>query len=371
MRKKIAISFLLGAVLSAGAIYFAFRHVPLADLGKYLSAIDYRWAIPALGLVVLTYILRAFRWRFLLAPGHRVTVAGAFNPMMIGFMINCVLPGRLGEIARPMALKQTGGIAFGTGFATVAAERIFDLMIAAALFLIVINFVRIDPDVTISFGNYQLNRLLLESLFGKTMAIGFVLLCGLVLVSVQRTRQALLSIIEAPQRLLAGPAPTLSEIMSKYFGRPLGGLLETVARGLNLLRSPKKIVICLFLTAIVWGTQLLSFVVLAWGFPTIELTILEMGAIMVIILLFIALPSVPGWWGIWEAGGIFAMGLFGVPRIEAAGYTLVNHALQVLPVIIIGIGCAMVSSISIWQVSRTGAENENQQQRELTEKSAE
>jgi hypothetical protein len=129
-------------------------------------------------------------------------------------------------------------------------------------------------------------------------------------------------------------------------------LLETVSRGLDLLRSPKKMMACLLLTAMVWGVQLLSIVVLAWGFPSIDLTVLEMGAMMVIILFFIALPSVPGWWGIWEAGGVFAMGLFGVPRLEAAGFTLVSHAVQVLPVVLIGIGCALISSIGILQVTR-------------------
>jgi hypothetical protein len=83
-----------------------------------------------------------------------------------------------------------------------------------------------------------------------------------------------------------------------------------------------------------------------------------MGAMMIIILFFIALPSVPGWWGIWEAGGVFAMGLFGVPRLEAAGFTLVSHAMQVFPVILIGIGCAMTSSIGILQVTRTAVEHD-------------
>lgn len=353
MKKKIAISFLLGLILSVGALYLAFRYVPLDELSDYLVSIDYRWAIPSLGLVVLTQILRAFRWRFILAPGNRITVAQAFNPMMIGFMINCVLPGRLGELARPMALKQTSGISFGTGLATVAAERFFDLFLAAALFLIVMNIVQIDPDASIAFGDYRLSRDLLQNLFNKTMAIGFVLLCGLVMVSVKPARQILVAFISAPPRLMAGIAPRLSEMTATYFSRPLAGLLETVSRGLELLRSPKKMMVCLLLTAMVWGVQLLSIVVLAWGFPNIDLTVLEMGAMMVIILFFIALPSVPGWWGIWEAGGVFAMGLFGVPRLEAAGFTLVSHAVQVLPVILIGIGCALISSIGILQVTRT------------------
>jgi uncharacterized membrane protein YbhN (UPF0104 family) len=76
-----------------------------------------------------------------------------------------------------------------------------------------------------------------------------------------------------------------------------------------------------------------------------------MYAVMVIICLFIALPSVPGFWGVWEAGGVFAMSLFGISPNAAAGFTLANHAVQMFPVIIVGFISAIITSVNIWQVS--------------------
>jgi uncharacterized membrane protein YbhN (UPF0104 family) len=90
---------------------------------------------------------------------------------------------------------------------------------------------------------------------------------------------------------------------------------------------------------------------MAQGCPGIELSFTEIFAVMIIICFFIALPSVPGFWGIWEAGGVFALALFGVSSKDAAGYTLVNHAIQMFPVIIVGLVSAMVTSINILQVS--------------------
>jgi uncharacterized membrane protein YbhN (UPF0104 family) len=75
---------------------------------------------------------------------------------------------------------------------------------------------------------------------------------------------------------------------------------------------------------------------------------------MVIICFFISLPSVPGWWGLWEAAGVFALSLFGVSSKEAAGFTLANHALQVFPVIIVGLTSAMIISVNIRQMSFEG-----------------
>jgi hypothetical protein len=74
-------------------------------------------------------------------------------------------------------------------------------------------------------------------------------------------------------------------------------------------------------------------------------------AVIVMICFFIALPSVPGYWGLWEAGGIFAMRLFGISAEAAAGATLLNHALQVLPVMVVGLVSALITSVNIVQVA--------------------
>jgi hypothetical protein len=90
---------------------------------------------------------------------------------------------------------------------------------------------------------------------------------------------------------------------------------------------------------------------MALGCPGIGLSFIELSAVMVIVCFFIALPSVPGFWGVWEAGGVFALALFGVSSRDAAGFTLANHAIQVFPVIFIGLISAVVTGINIWQVS--------------------
>jgi uncharacterized membrane protein YbhN (UPF0104 family) len=74
---------------------------------------------------------------------------------------------------------------------------------------------------------------------------------------------------------------------------------------------------------------------------------------MVIVCFFIALPSVPGFWGLWEAGGVFALALFGISNQQAVAYTLVNHAAQLFPVISIGLLSAMVTSVNIFKIRST------------------
>ena len=94
-----------------------------------------------------------------------------------------------------------------------------------------------------------------------------------------------------------------------------------------------------------------SYYVLTFGCPGIDLSLTEITLVMLIVIIFISLPSVPGFWGLWEAGGVFALSLFGIPLNDAAGFTLVNHFIQVVPVIIIGFISAVVIGINIIQVS--------------------
>jgi hypothetical protein len=72
---------------------------------------------------------------------------------------------------------------------------------------------------------------------------------------------------------------------------------------------------------------------------------------MVIICFFIALPSVPGFWGLWEAGGVFALSLLGISAKEAAGFTLASHAVQMIPVILVGFVSAVLTGVNIWRVA--------------------
>ena len=141
---------------------------------------------------------------------------------------------------------------------------------------------------------------------------------------------------------------------------PVTNILKNIARGFTLVRSPKKMLYCAVLSVLIWGLGAFSYYLISLGSPGVNMTYLEITTVMVIVCFFISLPSVPGWWGLWEAGGIFALSLFGVTTKEAAGFTLANHAIQVFPVIIAGLASAMLLSVNIRQMSYQGKELKKQ-----------
>jgi uncharacterized protein (TIRG00374 family) len=350
MPKKLALSLLVGSLLSAAALCLAFRNVPLTALIAYWGKIAYIGLVPSILLIILTFVLRVYRWRIILKDAVRLNFWQAFHPLMIGFMINDILPGRVGELARPAILKKKYGLAFGTGLATVAAERVFDMFILIALFAAIFTTVTRRPDLEVTFGGLHLNSHTLQSAAWAMIRISIVLVIGLIAVAFSATRRWLLRMIESLMDLSDRSGPTIQKHVRRI-GRLSIGWVESLAEGLKLVRYPRRAIACLVLTILIWALSVLSYYVFAIGCPGIDLSMTEMTAVVTIICFFIALPSVPGYWGVWEAGGVFGLSLFGISTKDAAGFTLVTHALQLFPVILIGWISALLTSVDIWQLT--------------------
>lgn len=351
MNKKIGISLILGLIVSILALYLAFRNVPFDDLIAYLASINYVWILPAAAVILLSFALRAYRWKIILESVGKIGFWQSFHPLMIGFMINCILPGRVGEVARPVILQKKENISFSAGLATVGAERVFDVGMLIILFAALLAMVEIDPNLDIVFGKYHLNQTTLMAVGKGTGKLLLLLIAGIALVVFNKTRNMINDVIIRLPGMFFFAGPDIRKKIQEKFCRPLVRIVENFATGFALVKYPMKICACFSLSILIWGLAAFSYYLVSLGCPGIKLSFIEITAMMVIICFFIALPSVPGYWGIWEAGGVFALLLFGVSSKDAAGFTLANHAIQIFPVIFVGLVSAMITSVNIWQVS--------------------
>ncbi len=355
-RKKLIISFLAGGLVSALALYVSFRNVPLAGLTEYLARIDYLWYIPTFLILVLGFVFRAIRWRILLFPVARLTFWECFHPMMIGFMMNCILPGRVGELARPVIVNRKHGASFFGVLATVAAERALDLLGLLVFFIAVMRQVGARHAPQVEFSGYVLTQATLDTAVTAMTRLAVVLVLGMVAVSIDPLRRLMAkAIMGAPSVLVFLPAAARKRLR-EGLSTPIVGIMERVAQGFGLLKSPGRLILCLALTAGVWLVAAYSYVLAAKGSPGIGLGFSQLSAVMVIICFFISLPSAPGFWGLWEAGGIFALALFGVSDTSsAAGYTLAVHVIQMAPAILIGFLSAAVMGVNVMKLTRDEA----------------
>lgn len=124
--------FRLAAVLLLTAVFLFFFFRSVNDWGAVLRSLT-RISLPvfflALLLTPLHLATRAFRWRYLLIHEKPdVRFRNLFTANAVGFMVNFLLPGRLGEIVKPLYCARKEGIRPGFALGTVVVERVFDIL---------------------------------------------------------------------------------------------------------------------------------------------------------------------------------------------------------------------------------------------------
>jgi len=103
-----------------------------------LEEANYWWIALSIVFGVLSHISRAHRWQYLLAPlGHKPRFLNSFFSVMIGYLINMILP-RVGEVSRCGVMSKYEKISFSKLFGTVIAERIADVTILGSIMIAVI-----------------------------------------------------------------------------------------------------------------------------------------------------------------------------------------------------------------------------------------
>jgi uncharacterized protein (TIRG00374 family) len=335
-KKNTFTSLLVGAAFSTIGFYLAFRNVPIASLWHYAGQVNYWWMAPAAAALMIAFLIRSLRWQWLLMPAGHVRFSSAYHSLMISMMLNCLLPGRIGELARPLVIKKQDNIPFTTSLAALGVERLLDLLTLLILLIPTLMTLRPDAETTVKFGDHQLSRAFLVDL--GNISLGTVIFLILVVYAIGHDsfRSRLLAFLRGlpiffQQINLAKPGGVLHRAVPH-----LSTSIERAAQGVKYICNIKGFLLATFTSLVFWSFNALSFYFLSISSPGIALSFIDICGVMVVICFFIALPSVPGYWGLWEAAGVFALSFFDVPNDVAAGYSLFSHAFNIIPVIAAG-----------------------------------
>ncbi|MDZ4663674.1 MAG: lysylphosphatidylglycerol synthase transmembrane domain-containing protein [Bacteroidota bacterium] len=123
----------IGALL----VWLSLRQVaPQKDnVIKAFQSANYFWVIISLVIAVISHMLRAYRWNYLLNPlGHNVGFINANCHVLIGYFANYI-PPRLGEVVRCTLAAKYDKVPFEVAFGTVITERIVDTFVFLVIFV--------------------------------------------------------------------------------------------------------------------------------------------------------------------------------------------------------------------------------------------
>ena len=121
---KVVIQVLILILLIWAIIYF----VDIRKAYINVSNADPKWVSAIIIISVLSHLCRAYRWKLMLQPlSYNPSLWHTFISVMTGYFVN-IFNMRGGEALRSVVLLRSDKIPFTSSFATVMAERVFDLL---------------------------------------------------------------------------------------------------------------------------------------------------------------------------------------------------------------------------------------------------
>jgi uncharacterized membrane protein YbhN (UPF0104 family) len=119
--------------------FYVFKEISLGDMVQEFKKANFYWVAFSGIMLLAAHVSRAHRWNLLLQPlGYRPSLFHTFLAIMVGYFANLILP-RMGEVTRCGLLHRMEKVPVNSGFGTVVAERLFDVIMLALL--LSLNFI--------------------------------------------------------------------------------------------------------------------------------------------------------------------------------------------------------------------------------------
>src|SRR2546423_9786064 len=131
MRSPIRTAIVLGVAASLVVVFL--RNVLLRDVAGAIVQARISWLGISLLTAILSLIIRALRWQYLLEPLGRASFGNAFRATAVGFAASSILPARAGEVIRPYFLARQERMTATGAFATIILERVLDVLTVLVL----------------------------------------------------------------------------------------------------------------------------------------------------------------------------------------------------------------------------------------------
>ena len=276
----------------------------IADFGKLrdsLAHANYGYLPLALTVFLAAFVTRAFAWRTLLK--EQATPVQTFFALNEGYLLNNLLPFRLGEIGRGFLLSRTAKIGFLQVMSSILIERVFDMAIVVSILLMSMTFV---------VGASDWAR-------PAALSMAVVLLAALVFLHlVVRNRERSLRWFER----LRGRIPLLRRVS--------GEQIDAFFEGLSALTDLRRFSVVVGLLAITWGLVVWHYYLILLAFvPEAGFSWAAFG--LGVVGLGVAIPAAPGSIGVVQGVivGVFPP-LFGVDPAIALAYSITVHAIYLV-----------------------------------------
>lgn len=282
-------------VLTSIALIYIFYNFDFVNFYDSLLKFDIFGIFLVLIVNLLSFIIVALRWQFL--SRYNCSFKASLESTFLCLGINNITPAKLGEVAKGFYLKQFYGYFVAKSMALMIIERLSDVIILGFLVCFVSYYIEIT----------------------NVSIIVLLLIISLLFISL---------LFRYPKFFLK-KIVKFSPKKTKQF---LSNILKTIVRV-----SLKEWLITIILTVTIWFLYYLSLVLFSKFGTELKLDFFQILVVFLFASIGMALPSTPGGIGVFEAGVIFALSLYGIGKEEAFSFGLVFHMLQYIPTTLIAL----------------------------------
>lgn len=304
--------------LTIGLLAYFLRNADMAGVWAETKHANAALLLLAVSTTGAAYILRAYRWQYLLAPIGPTRFSTAFETTVIGFAASFLLPARAGEVLRPYLLARREQLPATAAFATIILERVLDLLTVLLLFGVFVLWVRPgslagDPSL---FTRVKAGGAIAGAAAAAGLAVFFAL-------------------AGHPDRL-GRAALQVERVLPARLAQMVASFVATFAQGLAVMRQPGRLFVSLLLSFPLWMSIAAGIWLASLAF---HMTFSYLGSFLVLTLLVVgvAMPT-PGAVGGFHTMYKFAVTtFFGVANDRAVGAAIVLHAASFVPVTLLGL----------------------------------
>ena len=306
----------LGIVLSVALLFYALQDVSTSELIEHLGQANPWLLLASTVVATLTFHLRAIRWRVLLAPTEcSLPFVSRYAAVCIGFMVNNVLPARLGEFARAYSLSRIEPVGVSAALASLVVERLLDALVLIA-FLV--------PAILLGVGEASVSGTV--SQIFTAVVIGVMI--GLVTLGI---------LVRSPNRFLRFAETWFHRFGPRTLAEKVTGILVSFVAGLGALRHAHVFARALLWSVVVWGWNALAFYLGFLAFGIVEPGIPGALFLQTVIGFAVAVPSTPGFFGPFEAASRFALEVYNIEPSRIISFAVGYHVLTFIPITVLGI----------------------------------
>jgi glycosyltransferase 2 family protein len=291
---SVAVAVLLALLLLA----YSLRGIEWHEVWRTIAGADPVLLALTAVIASATLFLRALRWRILLNAHGRVSVPAAFWATAAGLFGNNFLPARAGELVRTYMIAAQSGLAKSYVLATALSERVADAIVLAVMSAVVLLAMPSPP------GWFA----------DAATPVAIVGLVGAAAIAV-------LPLLGPMGRTLIERAPVPGSLRPR-----LVAAMEQGLQGLRGFHHGRRLSGFLALAVLIWVLDAAGTVL---GGAALGLHIQPAAAFLLIAGLSVgsALPSTPGYIGIYQFVAVSVLTPFGFSRAEAIAFILVTQAL--------------------------------------------